>query len=108
MISIIVPVYNDQVFLEKCLTSIFSSDYKDFEVIVVDDHSKDNSVNIAKKFPCKIIELKTNEGVANARNQGADTAKGDILVFFDSDIMIEKDTLSKFAKAHEDSSIKVC
>lgn len=108
MISVIVPVYNDQVFLEKCLTSIFSSDYKDFEVIVVDDYSKDNSVNVAKKFPCKIIELKTNEGVANARNQGADTAKGDILVFFDSDIMIEKDTLSKFAKAHEDPSIKVC
>jgi len=108
MISIIVPVYNDQVFLEKCLTSIFNSDYNDFEVIVVDDHSKDNSVNVAKKFPCKVIELKENEGVANARNQGADAAKGDILVFFDSDIMIEKDTLSKFAKAHEDPSIKVC
>jgi radical SAM protein with 4Fe4S-binding SPASM domain len=55
-----------------------------------------------------LIELSVNEGVANARNKGAEAAKGDILVFFDSDIVIEKDTLSKFAKAHEDPYTKVC
>ncbi len=108
MISVIVPVYNDEKFLEKCLTSIFNSDYKDFEVIVVDDASKDNSLEIAKKFPCKVIDLKINGGVANARNQGANATKGNILVFFDSDIVIEEDTLSKFAEAHENPDIKVC
>lgn len=108
MLSVIIPVYNDEKFLKECLTSIFNSDYNDFEVIVVDDNSKDNSVEVAKKFPCRVIELKKNEGVANARNQGVEAAKGDILVFFDSDIIIEKDTLSKFAKAHEDPTVKVC
>ena len=93
MISVIIPAYNDEECLKKGLTSVFNSDYKDFEVIVVNDASKDNSLDVAKSFPCRIVDLKINKGIANARNQGADAAKGDILVFFDSDIVIEEDNI---------------
>lgn len=108
MLSVVVPVYNDQKYLEGCLRSIFGSDYPDFEVIVVNDASTDDSLEIARKFPCQIVDLKTNAGVANARNKGANNAKGDILVFFDSDVEVERDTLSRFAKAHQRTDIKVC
>lgn len=103
----IVPVYNDEKYLEKCLESIFKSNYSDFEVIVVNDNSTDNSLNVAKRFPCRIIDLKTNKGVANARNVGAEAAEGDILLFFDSDVVLEEDTLLNFAKAHENPDIKI-
>lgn len=87
-ISVIMPVYNSEKTLEKSLKSIFNNNYKDFEVIVVDDKSSDNSVEIAKKFPCKIIKLEKNHGGGYARNAGAKAAKGEILLFVDSDIII--------------------
>lgn len=107
MISVIVPVHNDEKYLRKCLESIFNSDYTDYEVVVVDDCSSDRSLDIAKNFPCRIIDLRENNGVANARNKGAEAARGEILVFFDSDIVLEPDTLSKFAKAHENPEVKI-
>ena len=107
LLSVIVPFYN-QKYLQKCLESIFESDYPNFEVIAINDGSTDNSLSIAKSFPCKVIDLKKNKGVANARNQGAKVAKGNILIFIDSDIVVEKDTLSKFAKVHENPEINVC
>ena len=107
-LSVIVPVYNDERYLGGCLKSIFESDYPNFEVIVVNDASTDRSLDIAKSFSCRIVDLKINKGVGNARNKGAEAAKGEILVFFDSDVVIEKATLSNFAKAHQNSDIKIC
>ena len=80
-ISIIIPVYNSSLTLNECLGAIFNSSFKNFEVIIVSDNSPDNSVMIAKKYQCKIIELPKNQGPAFARNSGAQAAAGDILFF---------------------------
>lgn len=95
MISIIIPNYNSEKTIYKCLQSIYNSNYKNFEVIVVDDKSKDDSIKIIKQFPCKLIKLKKNKGPAYARNFGANYAKRDILLFIDSDIVINKDSIKR-------------
>lgn len=99
IISIIIPSYNSAKTLNFCLKSVQSSAYKNFEIILVDDKSMDNSINIAKKYPeVKIIRLKQNLGPANARNIGAKNARGQVLVFIDSDVVIEKESLSRIIK----------
>ncbi len=100
LLSIIVPVYNGEETIESCLNSIYYSNRKDFEVIVVNDCSTDSTVKKIKKYPCKLINLDKNEGVANARNTGAKHAKGELLVFVDADIYLHKDTLSKMVETH--------
>lgn len=104
--SIIIPVHNAQDTLKSCLDSIFSSENKDFELIVVDDRSGDGSASIAKGYPCKLITLKENKGVASSRNIGKDNAEGKILIFIDADIVIKKDTLGLIDKSFiEDEDI---
>ena len=93
-ISIIIPTFNASLTLKECLTSIFSSSFKNYEVIVVSDNSTDDSVKIASEFNINIIELRQNKGPGNARNEGAKIALGDILLFIDSDVIINNDTLS--------------
>ena len=93
-ISIVIPVYNSSLTLKECLASIFSSSFKNYEVIVVSDNSTDDSVKIASEFNINIIELRQNKGPGNARNEGAKIAQGDILLFIDSDVIINKDSLS--------------
>lgn len=94
-ISIIIPIYNAEKTLFECLNSIQNLDYKKYEVILVDDNSKDNSLEITKKFQFKTISLKKNVGAAETRNIGAKKAKGELLLFTDSDIILPKDTLKK-------------
>jgi len=91
--SIIIPVHNEQDKLKPCLDAIFSSETKDFEVIVVDDKSTDKSVEIAEMYPCKLITLGENKRAAYARNIGRANSEGDIFVFIDADVIIKKDTL---------------
>ncbi|MDD5148461.1 MAG: glycosyltransferase family 2 protein [Candidatus ainarchaeum sp.] len=97
-LSVIIPTYNSGEKLLKLIKSIFASGYKNFEVIVVDDCGTDNSIELIKKYPVKIIRLKKNSGQSVARNTGAEAAKSDILVFFDSDVVLKKDVLEKFAE----------
>ena len=92
-ISVIIPVYNASLTLKECLDSVIESNYKNFEVIVVSDFSSDNSIEIAKNYKCKIIELDENKGPAFARNKGAEESQGDILLFLDSDVIINKNSL---------------
>ncbi len=85
-------------YLEKCLSSVMEQSFKEFEVIVVNDESTDNSLNIIKEYAAKdprivIIDQK-NKGLGGARNSGIDIAKGDYLFFLDSDDYIRKDTLN--------------
>lgn len=93
-ISIIIPVYNSSFTLKECLDSIFSSTFKDYEVIVVSGNSTDDSIKIAKQFKIKIIELPENKGPALARNKGFQVAQGDIILFLDSDVILNKNSLS--------------
>ncbi|MBN1591770.1 MAG: glycosyltransferase [Candidatus Coatesbacteria bacterium] len=98
-LSVVIPVYNAHETLGKTLAAAFASDYPDFEVIVVDDCSTDQSREIAGQFPARLIRQPRNSGVASARNKGAEEAKGEIIVFIDSDIVLAPDSLRKFADA---------
>ena len=106
-ISIIIPVYNSSLTLKECLDAIFDTNFKNFEVIIVSDNSSDNSVEIAKQYQCKVIELPQNKGPAFARNSGAQEAKGDILLFIDSDVIIDKEALNSLADKFSDSDVNV-
>ena len=100
-ISIIVPVYNAEKYIGRCLHSLINQTLKDIEIIVIDDGSKDNTNKILQKYKdrIKIIKQK-NSGVATARNKGLEIATGEYIYFVDSDDWIEKDTLEKlYSKA---------
>lgn len=84
-LSVIIPVYNTAAYLQKCLESIFQQSFKDFEVICVDDGSTDNSLEILRQFPAVKIIKKCHEGSGAARNIALTCAKGEYLLFVDSD-----------------------
>ena len=90
--SIIVPVYNVEEYIDDCLKSIFNQSFKDFEVIVVNDGTKDNSMDIVKNYDVKVINQE-NAGLSDARNTGVKSSTGEYLLFIDSDDYIEKDLL---------------
>lgn len=94
--SIIIPVYNVEEYLEQCLESVKKQTYHDYEVIIVNDGTKDKSMEIAKKYPYKIINQK-NQGLSVARNTGVKHATGDYILFLDSDDYLEEKTLSSIA-----------
>lgn len=96
-ISVIIPVYNGSQFFDRCLAAVFASDFESFEVIVVDDHSSDDSAAVARRFPCTTLKLPINTGPAAARNSGATEACGSILFFLDADILIKRNTLTLVA-----------
>jgi glycosyltransferase involved in cell wall biosynthesis len=92
-ISIIIPVYNVQVYLNQCINSVVSQSYDDLEIILVDDGSTDNSPRICDDFVLKDDRIKVihkqNGGVSSARNAGLNMASGDFIQFVDSDDYIE-------------------
>lgn len=93
-ISIVIPNFNMASTLGKCLEAAFASKYGNFEVIVVDDCSDDNSIEIIEKHPCKLIRLKERSGSSIARNAGANNSSGDLIFFIDADCLVLEDTLS--------------
>ena len=100
-ISVIVPVYNVEQYLPRCIDSILAQTFTDFELLLIDDGSTDNSGKIcdeyAKKKDTKIrVWHKENGGVSSARNMGLDFAKGEYIQFIDSDDFIEKICLKLF------------
>jgi len=101
-ISIIIPNYNGGRTIKKTIESIYSSNKlnkHNIEIIVVDDFSKDDSIERIKKFPTvKIIQQKENKGAAAARNKGIKNAKGDYLIFIDSDAWFNRSTLEILLK----------
>lgn len=94
-LSIIVPVYNVEKYLKKCVDSIIIQTYKDYEIILVDDGSKDNSCNIcdeyAKKYDNIKVVHKANGGLSSARNVGIKNSSGQYLMFIDSDDFLYDD-----------------
>lgn len=100
MISIIIPVYNSSTTLSRCLEAIYASRYREFECIVVDDGSTDDSNGIAEEFTAKVIKLSGGPfGPAYARNRGAEVAEGTILFFVDADVAIRPDTVCKLVES---------
>ncbi len=99
-VSVIVPFYNVEGYIEKCLETLVNQTLQDIEIILVNDGSKDRSVNIVKKFqssyPEKIVYLeKENGGLSDARNYAIPHAKGEYIAFLDSDDYVEKDMYQK-------------
>ena len=95
MISIIVPIYNVEKYLSKCIESLLNQTYKDIEVILVNDGSKDDSLKICREFEIKdkrvIVINQKNRGVSAARNVGIEKASGEYIGFIDPDDWVEKD-----------------
>ena len=102
LISIITPLYNTATYLEKTFASVLNQSYKNFEWIIVDDSSTDNSLEIAKNLSkdkrIKILSLDKNSGAARARNTGLDNASGDYIIFLDSDDEIDETFLEEQIK----------
>lgn len=95
LISVIVPIYNSEKYLEECIRSIFNQTYKNLEILLIDDGSTDNSGNICNKFSeednrIKVVH-KRNCGIASARNCGILHSTGDYISFIDSDDCIASD-----------------
>ena len=96
LFSVIIPVYNEEEYISRCLQSLIAQTMNDYEVIIVDDGSGDHSIEICKKFQskfryCSIISHTKNMGASAARNSGIKYATGSYIVFLDSD-----DTLSPY------------
>ena len=93
-ISFIIPVYNTERYLETCINSIINQEYYNYEIILVDDGSKDGSGEICDTFSREYANIKTihqkNGGSSEARNTGIKNSVGEYLLFVDSDDFIEK------------------
>ena len=105
-ISVIIPVYNAQDGIKRCLDSLLNQSFKNFEIILLNDGSKDNSLNILKEYELKysfvrVID-KQNEGVAVTRNKGILLAEGEYIMFMDNDDFVDSDYIETFYQAiHE-------
>ena len=98
MISVIIPVYNAEPYLNRCIDSVLASAYSDFEIILVNDGSTDRSPDICRAYAENDIRVvflsQENRGVSSARNLGLEAARGEWIVFLDSDDFITDDYLS--------------
>ena len=110
-VSIIVPVYNVEAYLEKCLDSLVNQTLKDIEIIVVNDGSPDNSQEIIDEYQKKYKQIKAykkeNGGLSDARNFGIKKATGDYIAFVDSDDYIDLKMLEKMYNYAKDNSLDI-
>lgn len=111
MISIIVPVYNAEKYLEQCLNSLLKQTYQNLEIICVNDGSTDKSGRFLEQFQkndfrIKVIN-KTNEGVSKARNMALEVASGEFLMFVDADDWIDKNTCERILNCQKQTQADV-
>ena len=97
LVSVIIPVYNVEKYLEKCVLSVLNQTYKNLEIILVDDGSTDSSSELCEKLKTLdnriIVVHKINGGLSDARNAGLNVCKGDYIFFLDSDDYIKSNTI---------------
>ncbi len=103
LISVIIPSLNEEKYIGKTLQSLRRQTFKDYETILVDNHSNDRTREIAKEY-AKVIEDK-RKGVGLARNIGARSAKGKILLFLDADTMASENLLLEYASVFADGEV---
>lgn len=112
LISVIVPVYNVEKYLKKCLDSLLNQSYKNIEVIMIDDGSKDKSGDICDEYAGKysnfICVHKKNAGLGLARNTGLEYVKGEFTAFVDSDDWIESDMFAVLHKSLTTNEVDFC
>ena len=97
-ISILIPAYNAAVFLPKCLDSVHNQTYRDLQVVIVDDGSKDNTLELCQSYAKNDNRIEVyhqeNQGVASTRNHLLEKVKGDYVLFVDADDWIEPDMVN--------------
>lgn len=104
LVSIVVPVYNVESYIDECLQTVCSQTYKNLEIICVDDGGNDKSMDIVRSFAIKdcrirIIEHEKNKGLAEARNTGVENVSGDYVFFLDSDDWLSLDAIEKLVRS---------
>lgn len=110
LVSIIVPVYNGEEYIKKCLDSLLKQTYTNIEIIVIDDGSKDQTPLLLKEYEKeKRVQVltKENKGVSSARNKGLAKAKGDFIVFCDSDDYVDENFIEVLVKEQAEKDYDV-
>lgn len=112
LVSAIIPVYNVEKYVRKCIESVINQDYENIEIIIVDDGTPDNSGKIADEYAesdkrIKVIH-KSNGGVASARNCGIQEAKGEFILFIDSDDWISEDHIKHLIELQKIKNADMC
>ena len=110
-VSVIVPVYNMEKYLNKCISSVANQTLEDIEIIAINDGSCDNSLSIlddlSRKYKNLIVINQENKGVGNARNKGLDIARGEFVKFVDADDYLDLTILDKMYKLAKDNNVKL-
>ena len=100
-ISVVMPVYNAERLLGECLAAVNASTFRDYEIVVVDDSSTDKSREIAASYGARVVPSGGRLGPGRARNKGVEHARGDIVFFIDSDVVVRPDTLARLVTAFD-------
>ena len=114
LITVIVPVYNVEKYLRRCLDSIIRQTYQNLEILCIDDGSIDNSGEICEQYAARDARIKVihqeNQGLSTARNRGLDTATGEYIAFVDSDDYIAADVLEQLYQSavSSDATCVIC
>ncbi|SDH60545.1 Glycosyl transferase family 2 [Pseudobutyrivibrio sp. 49] len=110
-VSVIIPVYNKERYLSRCIESVLNQTFHDFELILVDDGSEDNSLNICKKYEEVnnhiVVIHQDNQGVSVARNNGIKAAIGEYILFVDADDYLNEDMIEKMYQSAKDQCVNL-
>ena len=110
-VSVIVPVYNTEKYLKKCIDSLLNQNFENYEIIVINDLSPGNAEKIIKSYNDKkivYIKNKTNKGIGYNRNLGVKEAKGEYVCFIDSDDYVKEDFISKMYNYSKENNLDLC
>lgn len=110
-VSVITPLFNSEKYIAEAIDSVLNQTFKDFEMIIIDDHSQDNSINIVNSYSdprIRLIRLKQNSGAGVARNKGIEEATGRFIAFLDSDDLWAPDKLEKQIDFMSSNNISFC
>lgn len=102
-ISVIVCTYNGADKITHLLDSLKKQTYKNLEIVIVDDGSTDETSNIVRKYPFRLVKHKINRGLADSRNTGVKKSKGDIIVFTDDDCVADKNWIKEIAECYQNN-----
>ena len=102
-VSVVIPVFNEEKLIARCLTALQNQTKKPFEIIVVDNNSSDKTAEIAKTFPVRIVTEK-KQGIISARNTGFNAAKGDIVGRIDADTLVPPNWIEEIQKHFKQDS----
>ena len=111
-VTVIVPVYNSEKYIAKCIESILNQTFRNFELLIINDGSKDNSQKIIEEYQKKdperiVIVNQENKGVSKTRNEAIKMANGKYLMFIDNDDYIDKDYIETFIKEIKENDLDV-